>query len=346
MERLIAQTGERGFHFVDEAAPPALMKELALEILRRGLSVVWWTNIRFEKYFTRDLCRLLHASGCIAVSGGLEVASDRILKMIGKGVTVSQVAEVTGNFTRAGIMVHAYLMYGFPTQTSQETIDSLEMVRQFFMNGLIRSGFWHLFTMTAHSPVGMNPAAFGAIRETTGTAAFANNDLVHTDPKGCDHEAYGEGLRKALYNYMHGLCFDYPLRRWFGFDVPATTVAPSFIRSIAGQDHFPAPLPSARLVWTGGDFSLNPYEKTKKGKTISMAAVALNNINTAETLRLDESTGKWLFDRLTGLRKQEPASMTLETFMLDFPQKVPGGGEAFAAGPAFRILRENGLLLI
>ncbi|MDP5027041.1 MAG: radical SAM protein, partial [Flavobacterium sp.] len=56
MEELIAQTGENGFHFVDEAAPPALMREVALEIIKRKLVVTWWTNIRFEKSFTADLC--------------------------------------------------------------------------------------------------------------------------------------------------------------------------------------------------------------------------------------------------------------------------------------------------
>jgi hypothetical protein len=49
-------------------------------------------------------------------------------------------------------MVHAYLMYGYPTQTIQETVDSLEMVRQLFKQSL-QSGFWHQFAMTAHSPL-------------------------------------------------------------------------------------------------------------------------------------------------------------------------------------------------
>ncbi len=77
MEELVAKTGETGFHFVDEAAPPSLMKAVAIEIIKRKLIVSWWANVRFEKSFTRDLCILLKASGCIAVSGGLEVASDR-----------------------------------------------------------------------------------------------------------------------------------------------------------------------------------------------------------------------------------------------------------------------------
>jgi len=181
MEEMIAQTGETGFHYVDEAAPPALMRALALEILRRKLAVTWWTNIRFEKSFTQDLCLLLKASGCIAVSGGLEVASDRLLKLIDKGVTVEQVAKVTRNFTEAGVMVHAYLMYGYPTQTVQETVDSLEMVRQLFEAGVLQSGFWHQFAMTAHSPVGMFPEQFGAVKETEAIGTFANNDINFVD---------------------------------------------------------------------------------------------------------------------------------------------------------------------
>src|SRR5690606_20782579 len=183
MEELIAQTGQNGFHFVDEAAPPALMRELALEIIRRKLAVTWWANIRFEKSFTRDLCQLLKASGCIAVSGGLEVASDRLLGLIKKGITVAQVARVNKHFTEAGIMVHAYLMYGFPTQTAQETIDSLEMVRQMFGAGILQSAFWHQFAMTAHAPVGLQPELYGVVKETEAVGSFANNDIVHRDPQ-------------------------------------------------------------------------------------------------------------------------------------------------------------------
>ncbi len=234
IEEIIRQTGEYGFHFVDEAAAPALLKALALEIIRRKLTVVWWTNIRFEKSFTAELCSLLKESGCIAISGGLEVASPRLLKLINKGVTVEQVARVAANFTESGIMVHAYLMYGFPTQTEQETIDSLEIVRQLFELGLVQSGFWHHFALTAHSPVGLNPKKFSIQRDTLETGAFANNDLTFTDPLGCDHEAFSEGLRKSLFNFMHGIGFELPLSEWFDFEVPETSVDGGYIEKVIG----------------------------------------------------------------------------------------------------------------
>lgn len=224
MERLIRETGETGFHFVDEAAPPLALRDLAIEILKRNLQVTWWTNIRFEKTFTEDLCKLLAAAGCIAVTGGLEVASQRLLDKMEKGITIEQVARVTKGFRDAGILVHAYLMYGFPTETEQETIDSLEIVRQLFEAGLLQSGFWHQFAMTVHSPVGKNPEKFNVIRTGPEFEGFANNDLYHDDPQGADHEKYSAGLKKALYNYMHKNGFEFPLQKFFDFRIPNTTV--------------------------------------------------------------------------------------------------------------------------
>jgi hypothetical protein len=250
MEELIAETGETGFHFVDEAAPPAAMRELAIEILRRGLQVTWWTNIRFEKTFNEDLCRLLAESGCIAVTGGLEVASPRILNLIEKGITIDQVARVCKAFRDAGILVHAYLMYGFPTQTDQETIDSLEVVRQLFEHNLLQSGHWHQFAMTVHSPVGKDPAKYGVVRTGPEFKGFANNDLFHEDPTGADHEKYSDGLKKALYNYMHQNGFDMPLRKFFNFPIPNINVPRNMIeRSI--QIVLPDPIftPGYRLMW-------------------------------------------------------------------------------------------------
>lgn len=216
IESLVAETGQTGFHLVDEAAPPAGLRALAERLLARNVVITWWGNIRFEKTFTPELAQLLARSGCVAVSGGLEVASDRLLKLMQKGVTVEQVARVTKAFADAGIMVHAYLMYGFPTETMQETIDSLERVRQLFEQGCLQSAYWHRFAATAHSPIGKQPDAFGIRLRPPPAVTFARNELPFEDPTGCDHDFLGHGLRKALYNYMHGLGFEVDLRSWFG----------------------------------------------------------------------------------------------------------------------------------
>jgi len=239
IERIVGETGQTGFHFVDEAAPPKALKALAQELLRRKLAISWWGNIRFEKTFTPTLAELLAESGCIALSGGLEVASDRLLALMQKGVTVEQVARVTKSFSEAGILVHAYLMYGFPTQTVQDTVDALEYVRQLFENGCIQSGFFHRFTCTTHSPVGQNPAAYGVELMPMPDVSFAKNDILFHDPSGVDHNQLGLGLKKAIYNYMHGLGLEEDVRTWFDLPqgrCPKPKVPRSFIaRALAAR---------------------------------------------------------------------------------------------------------------
>ncbi|WP_233900631.1 B12-binding domain-containing radical SAM protein [Tenacibaculum piscium] len=229
IEKIISETGVTGFHFVDEAAPPKMLRALANKLLERKIFITWWTNIRFEKTFTPELCSLLSKSGCIAVTGGLEVASDRLLARMKKGVDIGQVARVTKAFSDENIMVHAYLMFGFPTETEQETIDSLEVVRQLFQHNCIQSAFWHQFACTSHSPVGKNPDAFEIKITGPEFKGFAENDLYHEDPTGAEHHLYSQGLNTALNNYLNYKGFEIPLQDYFDFKVLKTTQKPNLI---------------------------------------------------------------------------------------------------------------------
>ena len=344
IEELIAQSGQNGFHFVDEAAPPALMRSLALEIIRRKLTVSWWTNIRFEKSFTRDLCRLLKASGCIAISGGLEVASDRLLELIQKGVTVSQVAQVTRNFTEAGIMVHAYLMYGFPTQTAQETIDSLEMVRQMFEIGVLQSGFWHQFAMTAHSPVGMYPEKFGVKKETNAIGSFANNDIVHIDPKGADHDAFSYGFKKSLLNYMYGIGFELPLQDWFDFKVPRPKVPPQYIEHALIDDTIISLKPTAKIVWLGGKPTVQYFTKTKKSQQFEMATLSFYDKKETFTLQISKAQADWLLHILPQLSPNNAEILTFQEVKADYEAAGLEDFELFWYNKPFNAMGDFGLL--
>ena len=338
METLIAQTGQTGFHFVDEAAPPSLMRELALEILRRKLYVSWWTNIRFEKSFSADLCRLFSASGCIAVSGGLEVASDRLLKLIDKGVTVAQVAKVSQAFTQSGIMVHAYLMYGFPTQTAQETIDSLEVVRQLFQQEVLQSAFWHRFAMTAHSPVGLFPDKFKVEKVSTEIGAFANNDLEHLDPEGCEHGLFSEGLKKSLYNYMHGVCLDFELQKWFDFDVPRTTHTADLIYKTLVAPDFKEVKSHHRLVWL--------YEAPRIIKNAeNTIELHIQTHNQETVIACSAQIAEWLCTFLASAKTDMP-KQTYKDMLESYTNNGLEDFTLFWFGPEMDVIRETGLLVL
>ncbi|RZJ20307.1 MAG: radical SAM protein [Acinetobacter sp.] len=345
IEDLAEKTGQNGFHFVDEAAPPALMREVALEILRRKISVTWWTNIRFEKSFTADLCLLLKASGCIAVSGGLEVASDRLLKLIDKGVTVEQVAKVTRNFTEAGIMVHAYLMYGYPTQTVQETVDSLEMVRQLFEVGVLQSGFWHQFAMTAHSPVGLYPEKFGVVKDTEEIGTFANNDINYTDKTGIDHNKFSFGLKKSLFNFMHGICFDYKLQDWFDFKIPRTTIPSNFIDNALRADENFNVKPTAKIVWLGGKPTTETFTKSKKGNTWEMMTLNFHSKKETFSIQTNKKEGEWLVAVLDKIAVSKEKTFTFQEIKTDFENTIEHF-ELFWYSKPINTLREFGLLVL
>ena len=341
MEQMIAQTGETGFHFVDEAAPPALMKAVALEILKRNLTVTWWTNIRFEKSFTQDLCFLLQASGCIAVSGGLEVASDRLLKLIEKGVSVAQVAKVTHNFTNAGIMVHSYLMYGYPTQTVQETMDSLEMVRQLFELGIIQSGFWHQFSLTTHSPIGKKPEEYD-ITPIYKNISFANNDVLFKDKTGIKHEKFSYGLKKSIFNYMHGIGLDLPINEWFDFKVPNTKIEPNFIENCLQETHSFSTKTNAKIVWIGVVPEIETITKTKRDNSWKMTKLHFHSKSSYLELTFEKAQGEWLHNTLNQIKNNPLSFQKIKT---DFEEDLENF-ELFWYSKQLLKLKEYGLLIL
>jgi radical SAM superfamily enzyme YgiQ (UPF0313 family) len=345
MEELVEKTGEHGFHFVDEAAPPSLMKSVAIEIIKRKLVVSWWANVRFEKSFTRDLCLLLKAAGCIAVSGGLEVASDRLLNLIDKGITVAQVAKVSKHFSDAGIMVHAYLMYGFPTQTVQETVDALEMVRQLFETGTLQSAFWHLFTMTAHSPVGLHPEKYKVKKVNEAIGTFANNDIEHIDPTGANHEIFGFGLKKALLNYMHGACFELPLQKWFDFKIPSTTVPSNFILKaiqepeyITGQHY--------KILWTGNKPTATIEQRSKKGNKWEEMNLQFQTNKSQLSISVSPEVGHWFLNLLPLLSIEKGNGLTYAQVKESYINEGLQGFELCWDNKPFTQLYKAGLLLI
>ena len=346
IQELVAATGENGFHFVDEAAPPKLLRDLALELIKRKVSISWWTNIRFEKNFSSDLCDLLKQSGCIAVSGGIEVASDRLLKLIDKGVDLQQLANVCSNFTDNGIMVHSYLMYGFPTQTDLETINSLEVVRQFFEAGIIKSGFWHQFAMTAHSPVGLEPERFNVESILKSDGSFANNDRPHIDNVGCDHEKYSQGLKTSIYNYMHGAGFELPLQNWFDFDSKQTTLAPNFIDLLL-ENGAPFTLkPNTKVVWLETIPEAEVYTIKKKGKVKEMSRLVFNTKTNQFTIKgnVNQIKGIHAILQLASVNSENPTNF--KNFEAVYTELANEDFGQFMETENFDVLKENGLLFL
>ncbi len=367
IEALIAETGRRGFHFVDEAAPPHGLKDLALTLLERGTTITWWGNIRFEEAFTPDLCRLLAASGCVAISAGLEAASDRLLAEMKKGITVAQTARVAAAFRAAGILVHAYLMYGLPGETVAETVDALERVRQLFAKGLLQSAFWHRFVATAHSPIGLDPSAHGIRITGPSAGGFAENDLVHEDQKGQAPAWLGAGLKQAVLSYMEGEELTKDVRRWFERSVPKPTVPNNWAGRAMGSTlndsdcgfRSPGHLNAARpgllgygtaegrsgsldrkLVWIGGT---PVVESIGRGQ----CRVILPSRNDDADVRMSAEQAAWVAGLIRSATPNRGARYpVLKDVRAQYPAGGPRGFDSMLRSAAWKQTRAAGLLLV
>jgi len=339
IERLLDEA--RSLHFVDEAAPPAALKALALALLERDIRISWWGNIRFEEAFTPDLCRLLAASGCIAVTAGLEAASDRLLAKMKKGITVDQTARVASAFRDASILVHAYLMYGFPSETVQETVDSLERVRQLFAADLMQSAFWHRFTTTAHSPIGLNPKANGLRILGPGFQGFAENDLVHQDRIGDTPDWIGEGLRRSMLNFLEGRGLRMDVRKWFDQETPRPRVSSKWVRcALKFQRIADDPKAERRCVWIGG---LPVSERRGNNTRLRIPGQAKDTV-----VMLPHRQAIWLYDLLREALLQQNRTSSyplLRDATRAFPGK-PADFESFMRDSSWKKIRAAGLLLV
>ena len=341
IEQLIAETGRRGFHFVDEAAPPAALKALALALLERGITISWWGNIRFEEAFSRDLCRLLAASGCIAVTAGLEAASDRLLEKIKKGITVDQTTLVAAAFREAGILIHAYLMYGCPSETVQETVDSLDRVRQLFAADLIQSAFWHRFTTTAHSPIGLAPAAHGLRILGPTFRGFAENDLIHEDRHAKNPEWLGEGLRRSMLNYLEGRGLNLEVSQWFDHSVPQPRVPRTWVtRLLRNRTVKDDPSIERRMVWLGGTPICTAHAKRTR--------VILPGRTSDTAVTLPHAEAQWLTDLIQQSTLQSKPTHHYP-LLREAQSTFPGNAREFATSlksPSWKKVRAAGLLLV
>ncbi|WP_296010306.1 radical SAM protein [uncultured Treponema sp.] len=255
------KNGIHGIHFVDEAMPPAAMIKFSQLNSKHSASFSFWGNVRFEKIYSRDMAEFLSFGGLIGVSGGIEIATGTGLDSISKGTDLDSIVSACCAFKEAGILIHAYMIYGYFGETEQDTINSMETLRQLYAAGLLDSCFWHKFVLTRHSRIysewknglhkNLNPFA------PKNSGVFAKNGLHFKDEE--KSAKFGNGLYAALQNWMHGENLNTPVEKWFEFKVPHPNVPKDLIsKSIEKYEErrdkeWNLPLNLKKLFWLAGN---------------------------------------------------------------------------------------------
>ena len=145
------RSGLYGIHFVDEAMPINMVRAFATRNAALARPFTFWGNVRFDKAWTDEACAFAAERGLVAVSGGIEIATKKGLEIVDKGFSIVDLVRTLASFKKTGILVHAYLIYGFPGQADQDIADSAEMSRVLLAESLVDSAFWHKFVLTRHS---------------------------------------------------------------------------------------------------------------------------------------------------------------------------------------------------
>ncbi|MBO5731062.1 MAG: radical SAM protein [Treponema sp.] len=338
-KRLAAQaqdSGVCGVHLVDEAAPPAALRDFALENVKASRPLVFWGNIRYEKVFSRDLADVLSHGGLRAVSGGIEIACGTGLDAVKKGTDLQSIVSACAAFKEAGILTHAYMIYGYWQESPQMLIDSMETLRQLFASGLLDSAFWHKFVLTRHSRAfqewksGLYPDLQPLGLDEGEDSIFASNDLGFAGEE--KSAKYGEPLNLALSAWMHGEDLEIPVTKWFPFAMPRPSVAPDLVeqaivnyerqRDVSHRDFDNFCKNWKNYCWLGG----RPLVVTGKGGlqlTWSyMGELFYGKFPAGTKKSLADQVALWLYNRSPGRWREERLVADSASGREDFSEEV------------------------
>jgi len=143
MSRLADQYGSHHFNFSNDVVDPVYLKKLSQAILDSGRTFIWNTDLRAEKAFDAETCRLMADAGLKTVAIGFESGCQKTLDAMDKGKRVEIVAEVMGNLYAAGVATQAMGIFGMPGESEadgQETVRFLEAnadVISYYVMGLL-----------------------------------------------------------------------------------------------------------------------------------------------------------------------------------------------------------------
>ncbi|HWR94529.1 MAG TPA: hypothetical protein VN192_04960, partial [Flavobacterium sp.] len=186
---------------------------------------------------------------------------------------------------------------------------------------------------------------FGVVKETEAIGTFANNDINYVDKTGIDHNKFSFGLKKSLFNFMHGICFDYELQEWFDFKIPKTKINSDFItNALEEEDDFNIK-PTAKIVWLLGEPIVDYFTKSKKGNRWEMMNLTFHNKKESFTIQTGKKEGEWLESMLAKTSVSNIKSPSFLELKSDFESTLENF-ELFWYSKPINTLRDFGLLVL
>jgi radical SAM superfamily enzyme YgiQ (UPF0313 family) len=206
--------GVKGVKFQDDSLTlnEKYVIDMCDEIIDRKLDILWWCDSRADiKY---DLLEKMYQAGCRYVSVGLETASPRIQKIIGKKISNDAVRDFAKRCNKSGIGCFVFLITGLPDETPEDlrmTVDFAGELSKRHKAVAGRAGFTNILPGTRLEEIARER---GILPEDFSWSAPYNNEKnieynsFTTVPIYMEHissDMYKKALQDMLVNYGSGL---------------------------------------------------------------------------------------------------------------------------------------------
>jgi anaerobic magnesium-protoporphyrin IX monomethyl ester cyclase len=198
MTQLSEQYHTNHFNFSNDVIDPAYLKKLSRAVIDSGKKFIWNTDLRAEKAFSKDTCRMMAKAGLNAVAIGFESGCQKTLDAMDKGNRVETTREVLKNLYEAGIATQAMGIFGFPGETEK---DGEETVR-FLEENMDRISYYvmGLLMVMPGSRMHDDPPAYGVT-----SISYANNPMRTPEPVWTSNTRMSVHAVHRLYERLHRL---------------------------------------------------------------------------------------------------------------------------------------------
>ena len=191
----------KNLFFSDECMPVNQLDNLSTRIIDESIDIKWMAGIRFDKGLTKDILQKARDAGCLKMVFGLESSNKRILSLMDKGIETDIVSNIINYCADSGIAIHMYVIVGFPSETREEALETLDFIRSndTFLNSRGASCLACLFELEKHAPILRDPGKY----KLTSIAHPKHDDLslgyVYETNAGMTHDEANE-----VYGYIRG----------------------------------------------------------------------------------------------------------------------------------------------
>ena len=163
MDRLKEKYSAKYMFFSDECMPVKQLDSLSSKLIEKGNDIKWMAGVRFDKSLTKDILAKAREAGCLKMVFGLESSNKRILSLMDKGIETEITKNIIDYCDEAGVAIHMYVIVGFPSETREEALETLDFVisNEKFLKSKGASCLACLFELEKHAPILRDPGKYG-----------------------------------------------------------------------------------------------------------------------------------------------------------------------------------------